>query len=470
MAVMTTGKRGLALALLAVSALTAPSVLAAQDSVASREAALLARLDRLEQETEQLRADLAATRMAQEQANAAALAASTQANEMAARVAAAAAVPPADGFRAGATTIRLGGFVKLTAASSDYSDGEVVTNSFGRDFYLPQSLPTGGAPSSRVQDFNARQSRFWLNLASDVSGHSVSAYVEVDFETAPGAQGTQRTTNGYDLALRRGFLKVDRWTFGQDWTTFQYTGALPESTDFVGTTEGTVFVRQPLIRYSLPLNQRLTLHLAAENAESATTTLGSATMIENGDDRMPDAVARLAYVGPQSELSLAGLARQIRAENGGLSADAFGWGISAAGKLWLDAAKTTDIRFMATYGQNIGRYVGINFGPDAVYVPTGNSLSDVNVFAALVAAHIPLANNVRLNVMGSYQSLDYADSLTLAGVGSYNSRAWSGAVNIFYSPVRNVDLGIEVRHGERELVNGAQGNLDRIEFAAKYSF
>jgi hypothetical protein len=33
-----------------------------------------------------------------------------------------------------------------------------------------------------------------------------------------------------------------------------------------------------------------------------------------------------------------------------------------------------------------------------------------------------------------------------------------------------VDLGIEYRHGSRELVSGASGSLDRVEFAAKYNF
>ncbi len=46
----------------------------------------------------------------------------------------------------------------------------------------------------------------------------------------------------------------------------------------------------------------------------------------------------------------------------------------------------------------------------------------------------------------------------------------SAAANLFYSPVKNIDLGIEVRHGERKLVNGADGKLDKVEVAAKYSF
>ena len=49
----------------------------------------------------------------------------------------------------------------------------------------------------------------------------------------------------------------------------------------------------------------------------------------------------------------------------------------------------------------------------------------------------------------------------------WKRRGWKTAEK---KPVKNVDLGIEYRHGERKLVSGAQGGTDRIEFAAKYSF
>jgi hypothetical protein len=284
--------------------------------------------------------------------------------------------------------------------------------------------------------------------------------------------GSQRTTNGYTLALRRAYVQLDKWTFGQDWSTFQYTGALPESTDFVGATEGTVFVRQPLVRYSTAVGKGLTLHASVENPESATATSGAAALVENGTDRLPDFAARLAYAGKSGELSLALLGRQVRTEVAatGAAATATGFGGSLGGKLFLNDKKSSDLRFMATYGQNISRYVGINFAPDAVYTAASNSLSDVKVFAALAAARVSLTPTVRLNVIGSLQSVDYDAGLSAVSIAAYNKKSWSGAVNLFYSPVKPLDLGIEYRHGERELVNGTKGSLDRIEFAAKYSF
>jgi len=97
-------------------------------------------------------------------------------------------------------------------------------------------------------------------------------------------------------------------------------------------------------------------------------------------------------------------------------------------------------------------------------------LRDANEFAALAALRVPVGPGLRFNLMGSYQSVDYDDLLTAANVASFNKEAWSGAVNLFYSPVKNIDLGIEFRHGERKLVNNAKGSTDRAEFAAKYSF
>lgn len=459
--------------LLAASALLAPGAALAQTS---REAELEARISRLEAEMQQLRTDLATARSEQAQTAATAQQAATASEATAAKVASlepavkAAAAQPADGFRAGATTIKLGGYIRMVASQSRYSDGEVASNTLGRDFYLPQAIPTGGGRASRVQDFSAKQSRFWLNLDTAVAGHAVKGYVEADFQTSPGTQGSQRTTNGYNLALRRAFLQVDRFTFGQDWSTFQYTGALPESTDYVGVTEGTVFVRQPLIRYSLPLGQGMTLHVAAENAEAGTATLGSPVLVENGDDRMPDLTARLAWAGRLGELSLAGLARQVHVDNGTTSDSNFGWGVSAAGKIYLASDKGSDLRFMATYGSNAGRYVGLNFAPDSVLVPATGKLADVREFAAFAAARIALAPRLRTNLMASYQKVDYASSLPKAGIAAFNDRAWSVAANLFWTPVEHIDLGIEYRHGERRLVDGASGQLDRVEFAAKYGF
>lgn len=444
----------------------------------AKEKELEARLSALEQAFGSLQGELQSTRAENAQLRDAIARNESKTTEVAAvaqAAQAAAAKPvaaPADGFTVGngATRVKIGGFLKSVATFSRWSDGDAAANSLGRDFYLPQTIPVGGVRESTDNDFSAKQTRLWLNLETQVAGHMLKGYVETDFQTAAGTQGTERTTNGYDLALRRAYVQLDKLTVGQDWSTFQYVGALPESTDFVGPTEGTVFVRQPLIRYSIPAGKGLTLHVSAENPETSSANQGAPALIENDDDSMPDFAARLAYSGSFGELSLAGLVRQLAVDNGIIHDEAMGYGVSFGGKINLDAAKRYDLRFMATYGTGIGRYVGINFAPDAILASGVNKLRRVDTLAALAALRLGWTPKLRSTLMASYQDADYAGSLPIASLANFNSSAWSLAGNLFWSPVPGLDLGVEYRHGQRELVSGADGKLDRFEFAAKYSF
>ncbi|MDE1918104.1 MAG: hypothetical protein KGJ57_19830 [Sphingomonadales bacterium] len=493
------------------------AAMAAGDGQDAREAALVGRLEKLEAELTRLRADLATLHQAQAsvQTQTAAQAAGQSVPEQGAQASTAAPVRMAQaagvaqgeakkapasqagdghalGFHNGNTLVTLSGYVKLLASSAGYSGGDDPTNTLGRDLYLPQSVPVfnPARPTMpvRVTDFSAKQTRFWVDASTRLGKHDLKAYIEFDFQAAPGTpmalgQGTQRTTNAYDLAMRRAFIRFDRWTLGQDFSNFGMVEALPESTDYVGGVDGIVFVRQPILRYSLPLSKALTLHVAAENPETASATVGSAAMIENGQDHAPDMSARLSYAAAGARLDVSTMIRQLRVDNqptytasGALATphiqdSRVGWGVNASGKIFLNASHRSDIRFEATYGEGMGRYLGLNFAPDAVLMANGQ-LSSVRNLGLYGSAHIALDAKWRINLIGSFQRDYYVHDIdrSAAGIGTYNEKAWSAAANLFYSPVRNIDLGVEYRRGNRMLVNGLSGQVDRIDAAAKYTF
>jgi DcaP outer membrane protein len=442
-----------------------------------KELELEARIVALERLFGTVQTQLTTTQAENQQLRAEAAVTQTRMTEIAAtqaiRIAPAAAVvtpPPADGFRVGATTIKLGGFVKTSMAFSRFQDGDLAGTSLGRDFYLPQTIPVGGTRESLDNDISTKQTRLWLNTETTVAGHVLKGYVETDFQTAAGTQGSERTTNGYNLALRRAFVTYDKLTVGQDWSTFQNVATLPESTDFIGPTEGSVFARQALVRYSTPLNAKTTLQVSLENAETASANLGSPTLVENDDDSVPDVVGRLNFTLPKGEVSVAGLVRQLSVDNGAVGDTRAGYGASVAGKFVFGTANRYDLRFMGTYGSGIGRYLGLNFVPDAVYVAATTDLAEVKSFAGFAAFKVNWTPKVRSTFMASYQEADYDSGLALASISGFNKSAYSVAGNLFWSPVKGFDLGVELRHGERELVSGASGALDRIEFVAKYGF
>jgi hypothetical protein len=470
--------------LLVGTALTAISPMVAHAQTA-REAELEARLKALEAAVQDLRGELTAARAtaaapsaapyAAPQASAqAATSAPIPAGGATAPTAVAEAKPAApgpassDGFKVAGTTFKLNGYVKTWASVSRYSGGNIPAESVGRDFYFPSMVPVGGRGEGNSFEANAKQTRIALATETPIGGHMLKGVLELDFQVVPGTQGNQRVVNGYNPGLRRAFFTFDNWLFGQEWTTFQNTAVLPETTDFIGPSEGTVFIRQAQVRYTHKLSDALTLAVAVENPETASTNVASAAVVENADDRLPDVAARLNYKTGIGEFSLAGLARKLTVDTGTQKDSATGWGVSFAGKVPFDAAGHSDFRFMITHGDGIGRYVGLNLAPDAVFVPVaGASLLTPTLTAGFGALKLGWTDKLRSTFIGSFQTIDYPTGGEPIGA---TKSAWSGSLNLFYSPVKNVDVGVELRHAKRTLVNGQSGKMDRGELAARYSF
>lgn len=366
-------------------------------------------------------------------------------------------------------SVRISGFFKSVASVTRTNGGAIPVNTAGRDFYLPSAIPIGGQSDGSNFEAHTKQTRLVVSASAPVAGHKLSGLIEMDFQASPGA-GNQRATNAYSPGLRRAYLTFDDFLAGQEWSNFQYVAALPETTDYLGPSEGTVFVRQAQLRYSHALGKALTLSIAAENAATVTAARGSIALIENDTDRIPDLTARLTWrTGGGGELSLAGLVRQLTVDGSGGSDSAGGWGVSLAGKLPFGPDGRHDLRFMMTRGDGIGRYVGLSLAPDAIASgPAADlRLSPVTVTAGFGALRLGWGGGWRSTLMGSYQKIGFPDGLAEAGD---TDQAWSAAANLFYSPVKPLDLGFELRHGERRLVSGASGTLDRLEMVAKYNF
>jgi hypothetical protein len=309
---------------------------------------------------------------------------------------------------------------------------------------------------------HAKQTRIAITATRAVEGHTLSAYIEADFQSSPGT-GSENVTNAYNLAVRRATITYDRWQFGQDWTTFQNVAALPETTDFIGPSDGTVFARQALVRYTQPLGEHLTLAIAAENPETTAYSVSAPTITGYDDDAVPDIVARLNWAPGRHQFALAAIARQLAVDDAGTSREATGWGVSASGRVAV--GEHDDVRFMLTSGEGIGRYMGIGFAPDAAF--NGADLDPISVTGGFAAYRHVWTERMRSTLSYSYLDVDNDAALTPT---SANESSASWAANLFFSPTPGLDLGLEYRHAERELANGASGEMDRLHFAAKQSF
>ena len=84
-----------------------------------------------------------------------------------------------------------------------------------------------------------------------------------------------------------------------------------------------------------------------------------------------------------------------------------------------------------------------------------------------MALRLPFGNGWRTNVMYGNTTIDYDDDALAAKL---NDTGWSFHWNLIYNILPKLDVGAEVIYGERELVDGTDGDFTRFQFSAKYAF
>ena len=373
-------------------------------------------------------------------------------------------VAAAEAKPASTTTYKFGGYAKFDAMFSDYSDGTPDGNSLMRQFYYAPQIPIGDGTSSSdsTTDFQARESR--LNFRADTTtggGDKVTAFVEMDFLTH--GDGNEVVSNSYSPRLRHAFIKYNKWTFGQTWSTFMDVSVLPEALDFVGPAESTTFIRQAMIRYTSG-----NLELAVENPETFVNAGISGITPVRGLSTIPDLIARYTFkMSGGSYVRVAGLVRslQIQDTGTGSQADETGFGVSASAKFVFDNG--SDLRAMATFGDGVGRYVGLGFVPDGYIDATTGNIETAESLAWFVSYRAVWNDRWRSNFMYGTTSIDYNDDLQAAGLNDTGS---SFHVNLIRNVLPKLDIGAEVIFGEREIVNGTDGDFTRFMLSAKYAF
>ncbi len=368
--------------------------------------------------------------------------------------------PAAGQAQAGNTQLSFGGFIKADTMYSEYSDGEEATSGVGDDFMVPSTIPVDPADlvdeGSGKLNMIAKQSRFWLKSKTQTEAGEVGSHIEVDFQT--NGMGDERISNSYAVRVRHAYLTWDKWLFGQTWSTFFNVSALPETLDFVGAA-GTVFERQPQIRYT---NGGLMLAL-----ENPSTTLYGGAENPYDDNAMPDLVARYNFTGDWGNMSLAAMGRELAYQDniGGVDQDEseYGYGVSFAGRVKL--GEMDDVRFQANYGNALGRYTTLNAFRSGQIEADGN-IDLIDQWSAVLALRHHWSDQWRSNFALSVSQADNPDTVAL----TTNKRVESAHANLIWQVAKPLSLGGELIYGNREIENGEDGDLKRVQFTAKYAF
>lgn len=371
------------------------------------------------------------------------------------------------------TTVKVGGFIKADFLATQTGDGQLADDATGRALYLPGQTPVAGAGGSGERsdvDYNAHAKFSRFNLGIDnvsQSGDKAGAFFEMDF--FGNSLGNQTATNTYGVTLRHAYMYWNNWLAGQTWTNFMDAASLPEAADFVGPTDGVVFVRQAQIRYT-----QGGLSVALENPETTTLTgtrnpvTGAWTNASANSDRgsLPDLTVRYGWKGDWGTFGVAGLVRQLKVDNqlSGADADKMAGGLTLGGK-WV-MGDTDTLHYQLTGGEGISRYIGLGITADTAYDAARDELATTGVLAGYVGWRHAFTPKLRTNLI--YARSDYDNDGTLGPLVTKSVQSIRG--NVFYTPMPKVDVGAELMYGVREIEDGRKGDISRVQFTTKYSF
>lgn len=376
------------------------------------------------------------------------------------------ATPPAGSFQIPGTntTLAIGGMIKLDVLFSSVSAGGAGGSNSGDQFLLPAAIPVGSAQDENGQlTFHPRSSRFFLKTDTATDWGALGTYIECDFFQFA-APGDERVSNGYAPQLRHAYARFGHLLAGQTWSTFMTPAALPEVNDYVGPVSA-VFVRQPQVRWSQPLGPA-TLEAGLESPESTLRT-ADAKRLTPDDDQIPDVALKLGGAGTWGEVALAGVVRQLRSDGAvvaGVQDSTLAGGVNVSGR--VRTFDLDDVRFVAVWGSGLGRYVGLNVFDDGSIDAEGH-LEAIPVYGGFLAYRHWWSESWRSSLAYGY----LADDPDPGSVpDSTSSEVQSVHANVMWSPITPVTFGLEYIWATRSLEGGDHGDLNRVTFAAKFTF
>jgi hypothetical protein len=256
---------------------------------------------------------------------------------------------------------------------------------------------------------------------------------------------------------------------GQTWTTFTDLASYADTVDFNGP--GSVpLIRQPQVRYTIPLAKGTTLALAVENGPNN----GANSWV-----RLPDFHANFSTSQSWGTFSLRGLTGQYRNPANFSPANIKqGYGLAGSGSLKVGG---DTLVYNVQGGKGIGRYM---------FNLANGQFAEVNANGANPELWSALGYHVgythvwtkawRSNAVWS-QTFMYKDNITpntLADVGGINEvtgsldnrRIDQAFANTFWTFAKNAEFGLEYAYGKRWTWAGPTGLENRINASFHVNF
>ncbi|MDP3371496.1 MAG: DcaP family trimeric outer membrane transporter [Candidatus Paracaedibacteraceae bacterium] len=370
-----------------------------------------------------------------------------------------------------------GSRIKIDAAYYPGNVTDRTNNMFNDGTAVPIKGADPVAGKSGNSAFTAQFSRFSVGSLTQTKYGDVKAYIETDFN---GAQSNIASTS-YGLRMRQAKIEMGSLLVGQTITNFHDSDEGPASLDNNGFTAAP---RRVQLRWTQKMGCGLTFSASAErpNHEYAFQdgkTYGNEVA---GKSTIPDLTARLRLDGKLGFVSLRGLVRrlEVNVQQGDTiggnvavpvtATSAYnnkqtGWGLGSSFKLLT--AEKSNFFGQANIGEGIGQFLLAEVLP-AAYLQLPTSAQTATTTARFSPRFDTVAgvsgilgyehwwtDAFRTTVSGAYGKLKYSPyAPVMSGATRLTTLLKKALINAVYSPVKNIDVGIELLYTTRETLTG----------------
>ncbi len=356
------------------------------------------------------------------------------------------------------TSIGIGGFVKLDTL---FSSSGMAQDTYGNQRLEVAEIPIGGlTPGNDDQiSLHAKESRFWFKSYTPSQWGDINTYLELDFYGDP-KLGT------YIPRLRHAYGTFGRLLAGQTWTTFLNSQALADTLDN-GNVGAILSLRKPQIRWTQPFTIESTpmeWQFALEAPLSRVWDAANDRVSTTRSSHYPDLVARLNLLPTWGNLSLSMLGRQAQYTPAAVNRGKSVWGgaVNLSGK--VNTFDADNLRFMLAYGNAMGRYGPSSFFADAAVDDNGN-MELIPIYAGMLAYQHWWDKAWRSTFA---YGISHADLPAYAAAA--NRHMQTVHANLLWNPISQATIGVEYIYGMRELGDGQNGELHRVQFSTRFNF
>nr|WP_298380896.1 DcaP family trimeric outer membrane transporter [uncultured Halomonas sp.] len=354
------------------------------------------------------------------------------------------------------TKVTLYGFAKLNMIYD--ADADLGNAGNNRAIRLDDQKGSDGHTT-----IHAYHSRLGFTTATPVQGSTLKTRMEIDWFDEGGG----------DARLRHFYGEWNNILAGKTWTNFGTVETGPKIINVRPAPGQSKVGRKAQLRYSwnnwhVALETPDPEYYTDEVAVGFNANSGGYQTSSDYKEGLPDLTLRYQNAWNGFSYAVSGMVRQLEVDDGGANDDsAVGWGLNLAAKYALGERVT--LRAELSHGDGIGEYMQGNPSAPAYY--DGDKVETIKATGGILGTSVTIGpGEAHLAYSITNADLDDLKKTDLPNVDAANKRFENVYLNYIWTPVKNIDYGLETSYQTRKVADGRDGDALRFQGMVRYRF